>query len=230
MLVVNETPKSKRQKESLLSSAEVEEMYSILRDHMPGRSQVAMGPKGQPNPFQSCISCMLSAQSRDTNTREATRALFKLARTPQTMLKLSQDEIAKAIKPSGLYNNKAKNIHNFCNALLEAFDGVVSQTRTELMSLPGIGRKCADIVLQFAFDIDTIAVDTHVHRVCNRTGLASGKTAEATAKSLESRSPEWAMHEGHFWLIQFGKRICNARTPKCDECPIAHLCQYRRSV
>lgn len=204
-------------------------MYSILRDHMPGRTKSAKGPKGQPNPFRSCISCMLSAQSRDTNTYKATRALFKLARTPRAMLKLSQDEIAQAIKPCGLYNNKAKNIHSFCNALLEKFNGVVPQTRTELMSLPGIGRKCADIVLQFAFDIDTIAVDTHVHRVCNRTGLAVGKTAEATANSLASRSPQWAMHAGHFWLIQFGKSVCSARSPKCDECPIVHLCLYYRS-
>lgn len=204
-------------------------MYLILSDHMPGRTKSAKGPKDQPNPFRSCIACMLSAQSRDSNTREATRALFKLARTPRTMLKLSQIQIAKVIKPCGLHNNKAKNIHSFCKALLKEHAGVVPRTRDELMSLPGIGRKCADIVLQFAFGIDTIAVDTHVHRVCNRTGLAFGKTAEATARSLESQSPEWALHEGHFWLIQFAKRICNSRSPKCKECPIVHLCRHYQS-
>lgn len=204
-------------------------MYSVLREHMPGRTKAAKGPKDQPNPFRSCISCMLSAQSRDVHTHQATRALFTLARTPKTILNLSRDEIAVAIKPCGLYNNKAKNIHRFCKALLDDFGGVVPQTRTELMSLPGIGRKCADIVLQFAFDIDTIAVDTHVHRVCNRTGLAAGKTAEATARSLELRSPDWATHEGHFWLIQFGKGVCHARSPKCNDCPINHLCLYYKN-
>jgi endonuclease-3 len=218
--------KSGSDRPALLRDDEIEQMYSILSEHMPGRSEKAKGPKGQPNPFRSCISCMLSAQSRDANTRAATQALFRLARTPQTMLKLPQSQIAAAIKPCGLYNNKAKNIHRFCEALLEQFDGVVPQTREELMSLPGIGRKCADIVLQFTFGIDTIAVDTHVHRVCNRTGLAIGKTGEQTAKSLEARSPDWALKQGHFWLIQFGKRICHARTPKCEACPIQHLCRF----
>ncbi len=211
---------------ALLDSTEVEELFRTLKEHMPGRTKNAKGPKDQPDPFRSCISCMLSAQSRDANTRLASQALFKRARTPRTMLKLPQAEIAAAIKPCGLYNSKAKNIHRFCEALLDEFDGVVPQTREGLMSLPGIGRKCADIVLQFTFGIDTIAVDTHVHRVCNRTGLATGKTADATARSLESQAPEWAMHEGHFWLIQFGKRICHARSPQCGPCPISHLCRY----
>jgi len=221
---------SKSRKQNLLSRAEVEEVFSVLRAHMPGRTKHAKGPKDQPDPSRSCISCMLSAQSRDANTRKAAGDLFKLAKTPREMLTLSQPEIAAAIKPCGLYNNKAKNIHRFCTALLDDFNGVVPQTRVELMSLPGIGRKCADIVLQFAFDIDTIAVDTHVHRVCNRTGLAQGKTAAATAKSLETRSPAWAMHEGHFWLIQFGKRICSASKPNCESCPINHLCRYYRGL
>ncbi len=98
-------------------------------------------------------------------------------------------------------------------------------TREGLMSLPGIGRKCADIVLSFTFGQDVIAVDTHVHRVCNRIGLTEAKTADKTAQQLEERSPEWAMRDGHFWLIQFGKRICKARAPKCDVCPVARLCE-----
>lgn len=214
----------------LLSSKEIEELYTVLSGAMPGRTDKAKGPKGQPDPFRSCISCMLSAQSRDENTAAATKALFRLARTPRTMLKLPQERIADAIRPCGLYNNKARNIHRFCKALLEDFGGVVPKTREELMSLPGIGRKCADIVLQFAFGIDTIAVDTHVHRVCNRTGLAIGKTGEQTARALEQRSPEWALHEGHFWLIQFGKSICTSRAPKCPACPINHLCKEYQSV
>lgn len=215
---------------TFLSPAEVEEMFRILQKQMPGRTKDAKGPKDQPDPFRSCISCMLSAQSRDWNTRLATTALFQLACTPEEMLLLSQAEIAAAIKPCGLYNSKAKNIHRFCQTLLADFDGRVPRTRAELMSLPGIGRKCADIVQQFAFDIDVIAVDTHVHRVCNRTGLAVGKTAEATARSLEERAPEWTLHEGHFWLIQFGKQICHARTPRCKTCSLNHLCRYYRSI
>jgi len=205
-------------------------MFRILQLRMPGRTKDAKGPKDQPDPFRSCISCMLSAQSRDRNTRLATTALFQLARRPEEMLRLSQAEIAAAIKPCGLYNSKAKNIHRFCEALLSEFDGQVPRTRAELVSLPGIGRKCADIVQQFAFDIDVIAVDTHVHRVCNRTGLAIGKTADATARSLEERAPEWTLHAGHFWLIQFGKSICHARAPRCETCPLNHLCRYYRSV
>lgn len=207
---------------------EVEHVFKILSREMPGRIRGSKGPKRQPNPFRSCIACMLSAQSRDANTAIATKALFKLARTPHTMLKLSDRQIASAIKPCGLYNAKTKSIRKFCRALLNDFDGVVPETRDQLMQLPGIGRKCADIVLQFAFGIDTIAVDTHVHRVCNRTGIARGTTAEKTAIALEKAAPAWAMHEGHFWLIQFGKRICVSRSPKCDICPINRVCLTRR--
>ncbi|WP_218933703.1 endonuclease III domain-containing protein [Rubripirellula lacrimiformis] len=170
---------------------------------------------------------MLSAQSRDANTAAATKALFRLARMPRTMLQLSDQQITHAIKPCGLYNLKARNIRKFCQALLRDFDGVVPETRGQLMQLPGIGRKCADIVMQFAFGVDTIAVDTHVHRVCNRTGIAIGKTAEQTAIALEQTAPAWVFKEGHFWLIQFGKRVCLARSPKCRTCPIRHLCQKR---
>ena len=211
-----------------LDDDEIETLYRTLSEHMPGRTKGAKGPKDQPNPFRSCVSCMLSAQSRDVNTAAATKALFRLANTPEKMLALNEEKIAAAIKPCGLYNMKARNIRRFCSALLEEHGGVVPDTREGLMSLPGIGRKCADIVLQFAFDQDTIAVDTHVHRVANRTGLARGKTEAQTAVELEARSPEWAMHEGHFWLIQFGKRVCTSRAPKCETCPASGLCRYHR--
>ena len=209
----------------MLNEAEVEEVYRTLAEAMPGRSRGAKGPKGQPDAFRSCISCMLSAQSLDRNTAAATKALFKLATTPEEMLALDDERIAEAIKPCGLYNNKTKNIRKFCTALLEEYGGVVPDTREGLMSLPGIGRKCADIVMSFTFGKDVIAVDTHVHRVCNRIGLADAKTAEKTAQQLEERSPGWAMHDGHFWLIQFGKRICRARIPKCDICPVSGPCE-----
>ena len=210
----------------LLDPAAVEEVYRRLAKAMPGRTPNAKGPKGQPDAFRSCISCMLSAQSLDRNTARAADQLFALATTPAEMLALDDAEIAEAIRPCGLYNMKTRNIRAFCGALLERHDGTVPDTREGLLSLPGIGRKCADIVLSFTFGKDVIAVDTHVHRVCNRIGLTHAKTADKTAQQLEDRSPEWALHDGHFWLIQFGKRICTARAPKCERCPVNDLCLY----
>ncbi len=209
----------------MLSETQVEEVYRRLSEAMPGRTKNAKGPKGQPDAFRSCISCMLSAQSLDRNTAAATRALFKLEKTPEDMLALDDAAIAKAIKPCGLYNNKTRNIRKFCTALIEEHGGVVPDSREGLMSLPGIGRKCADIVMSFTFGKDVIAVDTHVHRVCNRIGLTEAKTAEKTAQQLEERSPEWALADGHFWLIQFGKRVCRARVPKCEICVVSELCE-----
>jgi len=209
----------------MLSENQVETVYQRLAEAMPGRTKNAKGPKGQPDAFRSCISCMLSAQSLDRNTAAATKALFKLARTPEAMLALEDDAIREAIRPCGLYNNKTKAIRKFCTALLEEHGGVVPDTREGLMAMPGIGRKCADIVMSFTFGEDTIAVDTHVHRVCNRIGLTDAKVAEKTAQQLEERSPEWAMRDGHFWLIQFGKRVCRARIPKCDICVVSDLCE-----
>ncbi|MEE4207411.1 MAG: endonuclease III [Erythrobacter sp.] len=209
----------------MLNDQQVEEVYRRLAEAMPGRTKNAKGPKGQPDAFRSCISCMLSAQSLDRNTAAATRALFKLAKTPEAMLALEDETIAEAIKPCGLYNNKTRNIRKFCTAVIEDHDGVVPDTREGLLSLPGIGRKCADIVMSFTFGHDVIAVDTHVHRVCNRLGLTQAKTAEKTAQQLEERSPEWALRDGHFWLIQFGKKVCRARVPKCEICVVSDICE-----
>lgn len=209
----------------MLDAQQVEEVYRILAREMPGRTKDAKGPKGQPDAFRSCISCMLSAQSLDRNTAKASRALFALAKTPEQMLELDDRDIAEAIKPCGLYNNKTRSIRRFCEALLAEHGGVVPDTREGLMSLPGIGRKCADIVMSFTFGKDVIAVDTHVHRVCNRIGLTDAKTAEKTAEQLEERSPDWTLADGHFWLIQFGKRVCTSRAPKCETCPVSHLCE-----
>ena len=214
----------------MLSEEQVEEVYRRLAEAMPGRTPGAKGPKGQPDAFRSCISCMLSAQSLDRNTAAAARALFALATTPQEMLALDNREIAEAIRPCGLYNMKTRNIRAFCSALLEEHGGIVPDTREGLLALPGIGRKCADIVLSFTFGKDVIAVDTHVHRVCNRIGLTEARTADRTAQQLEDRSPDWALRDGHFWLIQFGKRICTARAPKCAACPVSDLCEHYRST
>ena len=210
----------------LLSPADVETVFERPRDAMPGRTKDAKGPKEQPDPFRSCISCMLSAQSLDRNTAKASKALFALADTPQAMLELDDETVAAAIKPAGLYNMKARNIRKFCETLIGEHGGVVPDTREGLLKMPGIGRKCADIVMSFTFDADVIAVDTHVHRVCNRIGLTHAKTADKTAEQLEERAPAWAHRDGHFWLIQFGKRICVSRSPKCDICPVCDFCLW----
>ncbi|MFN2099025.1 endonuclease III domain-containing protein [Altererythrobacter sp. MF3-039] len=209
-----------------MSGEKVEEAFRRLARAMPGRTADAKGPKGQPDAFRSCISCMLSAQSLDRNTAKASRALFALASTPDAMLELDDRQIVAAIRPCGLYNNKTRSIRRFCQALIAEHGGIVPDTRDGLMSLPGIGRKCADIVMSFTFGKDVIAVDTHVHRVCNRIGLTEAKTADRTAAQLEDRVPQWARRDGHFWLIQFGKRICLSRSPRCDGCPLADLCEY----
>ncbi len=173
----------------MLDQPQIEDVYRRLAAAMPGRTRGAKGPKGQPDAFRSCISCMLSAQSLDRNTAKAARQLFALATTPEAMLELDDRDIAAAIKPCGLYNMKTRNIRKFCEALLGDHAGVVPDTREGLLSLPGIGRKCADIVLSFTFGHDVIAVDTHVHRVCNRIGLTDAKTADRTAQQLEDRTP-----------------------------------------
>ncbi len=209
----------------MLSDRQVEEVYERLSEAMPGRTKNAKGPKGQPDAYRSCISCMLSAQSLDSNTAKASRALFALASSPEEMLVLDDAVIAEAIKPCGLYNNKTRNIRKFNQALLAEHGGVVPNTREGLLSLPGIGRKCADIVMSFTFGKDVIAVDTHVHRVCNRLGLTDAKTADKTAEQLEQRSPSWALADGHFWLIQFGKKVCKSRAPRCEACVVSDLCE-----
>ncbi|WP_244496519.1 endonuclease III domain-containing protein [Aureimonas ureilytica] len=208
-----------------MSAGEREEAFRRLAAHMPGRTPTAKGPKDQPDPFRSVVSCLLSAQSRDVNTAAAVTALFQLARTPDDMLRLSEAEIAAAIKPCGLYNMKARSIRRLCHALIEEHDRVVPQTREGLMGLPGIGRKCADIVMSFTFDEDVIAVDTHVFRVCNRTGITQERTADKTAAALECDVPDWARRDGHFWLIQFGKSVCLSRRPRCESCFLNDLCR-----
>ncbi|MBV7255437.1 endonuclease III [Pacificimonas sp. WHA3] len=216
-----------------LASLDVETMFRRLSDAMPGNWRDdhggAKGPKGQPDAFRACVACMLSAQSLDTNTAKAAEQLFAIAKTPEAMLALDDDTLIDAIRPAGLYNNKAKSIRKFCAALMER-GGTVPESRAGLMEMPGIGRKCADIVMSFTFGANVIAVDTHVGRVCNRTGLAPGKTEAKVAERLDKRAPEWAKAEGHFWLIQFGKKICTSRAPKCSDCFLRDLCLWENKA
>lgn len=207
----------------MLNEDQITDVMTRLRTALPDVKPPSS--KGGKDPFRSVVSCMLSAQSLDRNTAAASQALFALADTPKGILRLTDEAITAAIKPAGLYNVKCRNLRKMCTALIEDHDGVVPTTRKGLMSLPGVGRKCADIVLHFTFGEATVAVDTHVHRVCNRLGLASGKTEEQTAKSLEERLPPAFLPDGHVLLLTHGKRTCRARAPRCDTCLLADLCE-----
>ena len=180
--------------------------------------------------FRALVSCLLSAQSRDVNTTKARDALFSLADSAKGILSLPDAAIASAIKPAGLYNIKTRRVKALCRVLLETYGGVVPKDRAGLMKLPGIGRKCADIMLLFSFGEPTIAVDTHVYRVCNRTGLARGKTEAQTAQDLDERAPEWAKRPGHLWLLEFGKATCRSRAPRCESCFLNDLCEMRQHL
>jgi endonuclease-3 len=208
----------------MLRVDQVEELFRRLGSRMP-RASGQPGAKEHPKVFRALVGCLLSAQSRDENTTEATAALFRLADDPAGILALADESIAAAIRPAGLYNIKTKRLKALCRALIEEHDGIVPSNRSGLMRLPGIGRKCADIMLLFSFDKATIAVDTHVHRVCNRTGLATGRTEAQTAVDLERRAPEWAKRHGHVRLLAFGKTVCRARAPRCTDCFLSDICE-----
>ena len=211
----------------MLDPTEIRELLDRLRTADP-HARAPSVKRGR-SPFRSVVSCMLSAQSLDRNTAKASRQLFALATTPEGILALTDDEIVAAIRPAGLYNMKRRNLRKMCQALLDDHGGRVPRTREGLMSLPGVGRKCADIVLHFTFGEAVVAVDTHVHRVCNRTGLATGKTEAQTAASLEARIPDAYRQVGHVLLLDFGKTVCRSRRPRCDACPVADLCEAYRS-
>jgi len=182
--------------------------------------------KRRRSPFRSLVACLLSAQSRDANTKRAADALFDRAATPEAILALDEAEIARLIRPCGLYNTKAKNLTKLCRALVDDHGGVVPTDRAGLMALPGIGRKCADVMLRFVFDEPAIAVDTHVHRVATRIGLSDGRTAEQVARDLEAVVPERFAMAAHLLLLEHGKGICRARAPRCAVCPVAPYCRY----
>lgn len=215
--------------ENLLPAGEVDELFERLKAASPpGRAEPTV--KDDRVAFRGLVSCLLSAQSRDSNTAKAKNALFALADTPSGILALDDETVARAIKPAGLYNLKTRNLKRLCAVLIEEHEEVVPRDRKGLMSLPGIGRKCADIMLSFSFGEAVIAVDTHVHRVANRIGLARGKSEAETAKSLETRAPHWAGRESHMWLLRFGKKTCRSRAPRCVDCILRDLCRYDRKI
>ena len=179
------------------------------------------------NPYTLLVAVVLSAQATDASVNIATRDLFKRVKTPQQMVALGEDALRTQIKTIGLFNTKAKNVIALSEALIRDFAGQVPRTREALQSLPGVGRKTANVVLNTAFGEDTFAVDTHVFRVCNRTGLAPGKTVDEVEAKLEKVVPQPFRRHAHHWLILHGRYICKARTPECWRCPVIDLCRYK---
>ena len=206
----------------LMTKTEIDGFLKALQEDNPH-------PKGElywTNSYTLLVAVTLSAQATDKGVNKATKPLFEVISTPQDMLDLGEDGLKSYIKTIGLYNAKAKNLMASAQILVDQFQGEVPQTREALMQLPGVGRKTANVVLNVAFGQPTIAVDTHLFRVSNRTGLAFGKTPEQVEIALLKRIPQTYRHDAHHWLILLGRYICKARKPECYHCPAKDFCQY----
>ena len=200
--------------------------YARLRDANPE-------PKGEldyVNTYTLLVAVVLSAQATDTGVNKATKALFKIADTPEKMVKLGEAAVKSHIKTIGLYNAKAKNVIKLSQMLIDEYSSVVPRDRETLEKLPGVGRKTANVVLNIAFGEPTIAVDTHLFRIGNRTGLAKGKTPLAVEKKLEKVTPREFMRHAHHWLILHGRYVCKARKPDCLNCIVRNECRFERKT
>ena len=182
------------------------------------------------NAYQLLVAVALSAQATDVGVNKATRRLFAEVITPAQMVALGEEGLKEQIKTIGLFNTKAKNVIALSRKLIDEFGGEVPATREELVRLPGVGRKTANVVLNCWFKQETFAVDTHIFRVANRTGLARGKTPDEVEARLEKRVPAPFRLGAHHWLILHGRYTCKARTPECWRCPVVDLCEYRAKV
>ncbi|MFC3302095.1 endonuclease III [Parvularcula lutaonensis] len=202
---------------------QVQEFFRRLSEEMP-EPETELEYQ---TPFELLVAVALSAQATDVSVNACTRKLFKVANTPEAILALGEEGLAEYIKTIGLWRNKAKNIIALCRMLIEEHGGEVPEDAKALMALPGVGRKTADVVLNVAFGHPTIAVDTHIFRVSNRTGLARGKTADQIADKLPKRVPPEYLKNAHHWLILHGRYVCKARTPECWRCSVADLCNFK---
>jgi endonuclease-3 len=182
------------------------------------------------NPFELLVAVILSAQATDISVNKATDKLYPVACTPEDIFSLGVDGLKPYIRTIGLFNNKAENIIKTCRLLIDEHGSEVPRSRAELEALPGVGRKTANVILNTAFGEATIAVDTHIFRVSNRTGLAKGKTPLEVEKRLLKTTADEFKLDAHHWLILHGRYVCKARTPLCSECPIIEWCEYRKKV
>jgi len=179
------------------------------------------------SPYQLLVAVVLSAQATDASVNIATKPLFEHIKTPRQMVDFGEERLREAIKTIGLFNTKAKNVVALSQALVDRHGSEVPRTREELQALPGVGRKTANVVLNTAFGEETFAVDTHVFRVCNRTGLAPGKNVDEVEAKLEKEVPQPFRRDAHHWLILHGRYTCKARLPECWRCPVIDLCRYK---
>lgn len=209
-----------------LSKNEIHQFFSILQAANPE-------PKGElnyTNSYTLLVAVALSAQATDIGVNKATKKLFEIVSTPQDMLNLGIEKLISHIRTIGLYNAKAKNVMAAAQMLVDDFDGIVPQNREDLVKLPGVGRKTANVVLNIAFGKPTMAVDTHIFRLSNRTGLAMGKNVDIVEQNLEKRIPKEFMQHAHHWLILHGRYICKARKPECTTCPVISACNYDQKL
>ncbi|MFP4518053.1 MAG: endonuclease III [Oceanicaulis sp.] len=214
---------SKKRRPPGLNTEQAEELFARLAEVLPD-------PKTEleyHSPFTLVVAVALSAQATDVGVNKATRRLFADADTPEKMLELGEEGVREHIKTIGLFRNKAKNVIALSKMILDEFGGEVPQTREELVKLPGVGRKTANVVLNEAFGQPTIAVDTHIFRVGNRTRLAPGKTPDEVEERLERITPEAYLKGAHHWLILHGRYVCKARKPECWRCAIADICKFK---
>jgi endonuclease-3 len=209
-----------------LNKAEIFEFFRRLAELNPSpETELEFG-----NTYQLLVAVVLSAQSTDVGVNKATRALFREVKTPAQMVELGEEGLKQHIKTIGLFNAKAKNVIALSEILVERYNGEVPEDRDALVKLPGVGRKTANVVMNCAFGAETFAVDTHIFRVGNRTGIAKGKTPLAVEKQLEKRVPQPFRVGSHHWMILHGRYICKARTPECWRCPVVDLCDYKDKV
>lgn len=205
-----------------LSEDTINEMFRRFQENDPA-------PESEleyTNPYTLVVAVALSAQATDIGVNKATKELFKIADTPEKMVALGEDELREHIKTIGLYRNKAKNVIALSRMMIEEFGSQVPEKREDLEKLPGVGRKTANVVLNVAFGQPTMAVDTHIFRVSNRTGLAPGKNPLEVELALEKTVPDQYMLHAHHWLILHGRYICKARKPDCENCKIIDLCEF----
>jgi endonuclease-3 len=205
-----------------LTPPEIEEMFARLRELNPKPTTELE----YSSPFELLVAVVLSAQATDVGVNKATRKLFPVANTPEKVLALGEEGLKRYISSIGLFNTKAANVIALCRRLIEEYGGEVPRTGEALESLPGVGRKTANVVLNTAFGEPTMAVDTHIFRVANRTGLAPGKDVRAVEDGLLKVVPRKYLHDAHHWLILHGRYTCTARKPNCPGCPIRDLCRY----
>ncbi len=201
-------------------------IFKALRERIPAPTTELR----YDSPFELLIAVILSAQATDISVNKATDKLYRVANTPEAILKLGVNGLAKYIRTIGLYNAKANNIIKTCRILIDEHESAVPRTRDELEALPGVGRKTANVILNTAFGEPTIAVDTHIFRVANRTGLAKGKTPLEVEKRLVKLTPEEFKKDAHHWLILHGRYTCKARKPLCYDCAIIEWCEFRKKV